>query len=195
MKNHIIDLFNYRRYIWNQSLDTWNDMYDESVILDDKKLRPNEYAIRNKLVADKQDWQYNLSSRVLQQTIGQLERAWKNFFNPSMTSHRRPKFKSKKNYQPTFTTDRAKIIKGKLVLDKPRAIDKSTWYGIKMLENPIFTGKLKLCTITEKADGLYASLVFDTDDNTSIPLKSGVAGVDVNIKHFNYNDGIVETYP
>lgn len=194
MTKVIKDLFNYRRYCWNQALGQWNDMYDESVILGDKTLRPKESAVRNVLVADKQDWQFERSSRVLQQASKSLEKAWKNFFNPNMPDYGKPKFKSKKNYKPTFTTDRAKIVNGKLVLDKPQTIDKALWYGIRTLEQPRFSGKLKLCTITEKADGLYASLVFDTEDNEVIPLKSGVAGVDVNIKHFNYNDGIVETY-
>ena len=195
MLKEINALFDYRRYIWNQALGLWNDMYDESVVLEDKKLRPNANVVRNILVKNKQDWQYKLSARVLQQTTAQLEKAWNNFFNPVMVNHNKPKFKSKKNYQPTFTTDRARIVKGKLVLDKPRLINKAKWFGVRLSEQPRFSGKLKLCTITEKADGLYASLVFDTEDNEVIPLKSGVAGVDVNIKHFNYNDGIVKTYP
>lgn len=37
----INSLFNYRRYCWNQSLNTWNDMYEGSIILEDKSLRPN----------------------------------------------------------------------------------------------------------------------------------------------------------
>lgn len=192
MKKHINDLFNYRRYIWNQSLGLWNDLYDEYVILDGKKLKPSSYTIRNKLVADKQDWQYKLSARVLQQTTVQLEKSWKNFFNPNMPNHDRPKFKSKKNYKPSFTTDRAKIINGKLLLDKPMFVDKNTWFGIRLSERIRFEGKLLVCTVTEKSDGLYASLTFDTEgtgDTEKTPIKSGIAGVDVNVKHFNYNDG------
>lgn len=188
-------LFNYRRYCWNQALGTWNDMYDESIILEDKSLNPNNNKVRNELVNNKQDWQYKLSARVLQQTVNSLEKAWKNYFNPNMQNHKRPRFKSKKNYHPTFTTDRAKIIDSKLLLDKPRAVDRSLWYPIRLRERVRFTGKLKQCTITQKADGLYASLVIDTDNMSILPKKSGVAGVDVNVKHFNYNDGIVNVYP
>lgn len=191
----INDLFNYRRYCWNQALGIWNDMYDESVILSDKTLRPNEYRVRNELVANKQDWQYYLSARVLQNSVSDLNKAWKNSFNPQMPDHARPKFKSKKNYKPTFTTDRAKIKQGKLLLDKPQGINKAVWYSIKMKEKPLFTGKLKLCTITKKADGLYASLVFDTNAETLLPTKQDIAGVDVNVRRFNYNDGIVNVYP
>lgn len=195
MCKHIEDLFNYRRYCWNQALGIWNDLYDESIILKDKKKQPNERIVRNSLVANKQDWQYELSSRVLQQTANQLSNAWKNYFNPKMPNHRRPKFKSKKNYKPTFTTDRAKIVDGKLLLDKPHEINKSVWYGIKLREKPRFEGKLKLCTIVEKADGLYASLLFDTTQEYHEPIKVGITGVDVNVKRFNHKDGVINIYP
>lgn len=195
MLKHINNLFNYRRYVWNQSLGLWNDMYDESIILDDNTKRPNNNKVRNMLVNSKQDWQYNLSARVLQQTVASLEKAWKNYFNPSMPNHLRPKFKSKKNYKPTFTTDRARIVKGKLILDKPRTINKDLWYGIRLQEQPRFEGKLLTCTITEKADGLYASLTFETEHEVIPPKKQDIAGVDVNVKRFNYNEGAVNIYP
>lgn len=195
MRYQINKLFNYRRYIWNQSLGLWNEMYDESLILNDTHLRPNNYKVRNELVNNKQDWQYNISARVLQQTVNSLEKAWKNYFNPSMPNHFRPRFKSKKNYKPTFTTDRARIVKGKLILDKPLTVDKYLWYPIRLCEEPRFEGKLLTCTIAEKADGLYASLVFDAEQEVIIPKKQDIAGVDVNVKRFNYNDGVIEIYP
>ena len=189
MTKEINKLFDYRRYIWNLGLETWNTMYDVSLVMNDKELRPTEYSVRNCLVANKQDWQYELSSRVLQQTSIQLDKAWKNYFNPNMPNHDKPKFKSKKNYKPTFTTDTARLVDGKLMLDKPVNKDKSKWYGIKLSEQPRFTGKLRLTTITEEADGLYASLTFDTKVETILPSNSKVAGVDVNVKRFNYNNG------
>ena len=47
----------------------------------------------------------------------------------------------------------------------------------------------------QKADGLYASLVFDVLTEILLPRKPGVAGVDANVKRFNYNDGAVIIYP
>jgi len=196
MTKVIEDLFNYRRYCWNQALTTWNDMYDESCVLDDKTLRPNDKKVRNELVRNKQDWQYSRSPRVLQQTMGSLEKAWKNFWNSNMPNNRKPKFKSKKNYKPNFSTDRARLINGKLVLDKPQVISTSIWYGIRLREPPRFDGKLKLCTITKKADGYYASLVFDVTHNEILPKTSGIIGIDANVRHFNYNDGQqINIYP
>lgn len=195
MLKEITSLFNYRRYIWNQALGLWNDMYDESLLFDDKSLRPNERIIRHTLVANKEDWQYSLSSRVLQQTTIQLEKAWKNFFNPNMPNHERPKFKSKKNYKPSFTTDTARVKDGKLLLDKPHGVDKAKWYGIRLADQPRFSGKLKLVTVVQEADGLYVSLAIDTQVEKLLPKKQDVAGVDVNVKRFNYNEGICEIYP
>jgi len=195
MNSEIKSLFDYRRYSWNKALELWNKMYDESIIVDDVSLRPSGRKVRDTLVALKEDWEYYLSARVLQQTVISLEKAWKNYFNKAMPNHKRPKFKSSKNYQPTFTTDRARIKDGKLVLDKSQLVKKTAWYPIRMHEKIRFEGELKTCTITEKADGLYASLTFETSQEPSIPVKQDIAGVDVNVRRFNYNDGVVWIYP
>lgn len=192
MIKEISRLFNYRRYCWNLALETWNNMYQQSKEEDDKHLLPNNTKVRNHMVANKKDWQYKLSPRVLQYASLDLEKAWKRFFNKLAG---RPRFKSKKNYKPSFTTDRARLVGNKILLDKPRPINKAKWYSIKLAEPIRYSGKLKLCTITEKADGLYASLMFDIPTEVLLPRKPGIAGVDANIKRFNYNDGIVAIYP
>ena len=192
MIKEINRLFNYRRYCWNLALETWNDMYQQSKESDDKSMSPSEHKVRNHMVANKQDWQYTLSSRVLQQASIDLEKSWKRFFNKLSC---RPRFKSKKNYKSTFTTDCARIKNNKLFLDKPSKINKAKWYPIKLSEPIRCSGKLKLCIVTEKADGLYASLVFDVPTEVLLPRKPGVAGVDANVKRFNYNNGIVTIYP
>ena len=192
MTNEIDRLFNYRRYCWNLALETWDNMYKQSKESNDKHLVPNNIKVRNHMVANKQDWQYTLSSRVLQQTSIDLEKAWKRFFNKLSG---RPRFKSKKNYKPSFTTDCARIINNKIILDKPRHINKAKWYPIRISESIRYSGKLKLCIVTEKSDGLYASLVFDVPTEILLPRKPGVAGVDANVKRFNFNDGVVTIYP
>lgn len=53
MKKVLDDLCDYRRYCWNQGLALWKDMYDESLIMNDKKLRPNARKVRDELVANK----------------------------------------------------------------------------------------------------------------------------------------------
>ncbi|GET06128.1 hypothetical protein SY212_11580 [Ligilactobacillus agilis] len=58
MKQVLDDLCDYSRYCWNQGIALWNDMYDASLVLGDKKLRPSERKVRDELVANKEDWQY-----------------------------------------------------------------------------------------------------------------------------------------
>ena len=169
MRRQIERLFDYRRYCWNQALGLWNDMYDESLIMNNKQRQPNGSTVRNELVKNKNDWQYMLSARVLQQAVSDLEKAWKNSFNPNMPNHFKPRFKSKKNYKPTFTTDRVRIINGKLILDKPQGVNKADWYGIRLHEKVRFDGVLKICTITQKADGLYANLSIETVNEIIYP--------------------------
>ena len=122
MKKVLDDLCDYRRYCWNQGLALWNDMYDASVILADKKQRPNERKVRNELVANKTDWQYQLSARCLQLAISDLGKAWKNFLSKAQPDWGKPQFKSKKSPRQGFKTDRAKLINGRLRLDKPRKL-------------------------------------------------------------------------
>ena len=58
MQKGLDDLCDYRRYCWNAGLALWNDMYEESLILEDKRLKPTQYKVRDELVANKEDWQY-----------------------------------------------------------------------------------------------------------------------------------------
>ena len=80
MKKVLDSLCDYRRYCWNEGLATWNDMYD-LYTLDSNSPRPSTYSVRNELVANKADWQYELSARTLQLAIADLGTAWQNFFD------------------------------------------------------------------------------------------------------------------
>ena len=193
MRQVLDELCDYRRYCWNLGLETWNDMYAESVILANKKLRPNERKVRNELVANKDDWQYQLSARCLQLAISDLGKAWKNFFDKAMPDWGKPKFKSRKAPRQGFKTDRAKIINGKLRLDKPRAT-KHVWSDIKIRGAKSLSGDLKVVSIYREHGQYYASLPFET--KVTIKLKTNAkTAVDVNVGHFNYTDGIINTLP
>ncbi|MDC8115401.1 helix-turn-helix domain-containing protein, partial [Lacticaseibacillus rhamnosus] len=36
MRKELDKLFDYRRFVWNQALEIWNDMYDASLVMIDK---------------------------------------------------------------------------------------------------------------------------------------------------------------
>ena len=192
MKKVLDDLCDYRRYCWNQGLALWNDMYDASLILEDKELLPNERKVRKELVDNKEDWQYQLSSRCLQLASLDLGKAWKNFFNKAQPDWGKPRFKSKKAPRQGFKTDRAKIVNGKLRLDKPHGIKK--WYDIRLKGAKSLKGELKVVSIYRENGKYWASLPFETEIESKVKTGKKTA-VDVNVGHFNYTEGQIKTLP
>ena len=192
MRKHLDELCNYRRYCWNQGLETWNNMYEESLIMDNKNLRPTWIKVLNELVHNKQDWQYQLSSRCLQKAIKDLGKAWKNFFDKAQPDWGKPRFKSKKMPRQGFKTDRAKIANDKLRLDKPRGVQ--DWYDIKFSGAKSLNGNLKTISIYRENGCYYAALPFEIEIKIKCQTKRKTA-VDVNVGHFNYTDGVINTLP
>ncbi|OAU48965.1 transposase, partial [Lacticaseibacillus rhamnosus] len=184
MRKELEKLFDYRRFVWNQGLEIWNDMYDASLVMMDKSIRPNERKVRDELVANKADWQFERSARVLQLAVNDLSKAWANYLNPKMPNHDKPKWKSKKRSRKTFRTDRAQIVNGKLRLDKPHGT--RVWYDIKMAEQPRWQGEIKQVCIVQDADGYYASLSIEATVMVEKRTIRRVTAVDVNVGKFDY---------
>lgn len=163
----------YRRYCWNQGLELWNTLYDARLIglsaelrakikesLTDKTIEfseeeqalraifpaPSERLVRDELMSQKADWQFEFSSRALQLAVKDLASAWNLFFNNPKTANK-PGFQSRKKPKQGFKTDRARIINGRLMLDKPLAY-KGEWSSIRFKGASIPDGKLKLCAVT-----------------------------------------------
>ena len=193
MKKVLDELCDYRRYCWNQGLATWNEMYDASVILADKKQRPNERKVRDELVANKADWQYQLSARCLQLAISDLGKAWKNFFNKAQPDWGKPRFKSKKAPRQGFKTDRAKLVNGCLRLDKPRGIAEK-WSDIKFKGAKDLAGELKVVSIYRENGQYWASLPLEVTVPPK-PKTGAKTAVDVNVGHLNYTNGEINTLP
>ena len=216
-------LCDYRRFCWNQALDVWQTLYrqrqkhlpsdlrlkvkqavkDKSISFtaDEKVLltqypAPAHYTVRSILTKQKQEWQYQLSSRVLYFAVDDLAKSWKYFFNDkkNTTLHvGKPNFKQKKNPKQGFKTDRVSIKTGKLVLDKPRAY-KGDWYGIPFKGYNLPDGKIKHCSITKVGSSYYASLVIDYPKQ-SLPKTSKITAIDANVNHFDYTDGSFAVCP
>ncbi|MCR1900733.1 transposase [Ligilactobacillus apodemi] len=168
-------------------------MYAESLILGDKCLKTNEYKVRNELVANKADWQYRFSARCLQLAINDLNKAWKNFFNKSLPDWGKPQFKSKKAPRQGFKTDRAKIVSGKLRLDKPRETGYQ-WFDIRFKGAESIDGDLKTISVYRENGKYWASLPFEVDIERKTKTNH-VTAVDVNVGHINYTGGKINTLP
>lgn len=220
MKRHLDAQCDYRRYCWNKALEVWDIFYNQRSIclptelkikikesLTNKKIQftdeemdlrflfpaPNERNIRNELVANKSDWEYTNSSRVLQLAVKDLADTWSRFFTKAQDNTGKPKFKSSKDPTQGFKTDRAYIQDNKLYLDKPREY-KGKLEPIKFKGHNIPDGKIKLCAITRIKGHYIATLTVETDP---IPLdKTGKnTAVDANVDHFDYTDGVCTLRP
>ena len=191
MRKQLDNLCDYRRYCWNLALATWQTMYDAHTLNKTDNPSPNEQRVRDELVANKADWQFSLSARCLQLTVKDLANAWKAFFDKAQTDWSKPQFKSKKNIRQGFKTDRAKVINGKLRLDKPKNI--SSWYNISTYEKLKMT-QIKIASIFRERHHYYAALSYEED----IPAKTKTGTktpIDVNVGHFNYTEGQISVLP
>lgn len=219
MKTVLDSLCDYRRYCWNQGLELWNTLYDARLIglsaelrakikasLTDKTIEFSEeeqtlrelfpasaqYVVLNELVAQKADWQYELSSRVLQQAIKDLASAWNLFFNNPKTASK-PGFQSRKKPKQGFKTDRARIINGRLVLDQPRAC-KGEWFSISFKGASIPDGHLKLCAVTRTKGKYIATITVDVE-TVVLPETGKKTAVDANVDHFDTTTGQTSLKP
>ena len=221
------DLCDYRRYCWNHGLELWNDLYEQRVEMVPASLRkksqlaikdktidffkeekellnmfpsPSERIVRDLMVKDKEDWQYLLSSKVLQLAVRDLAQAWSKFFDSKKSKSKaknrkvgKPSFRSKKNPKQGFKTYGARIKNGKLVLDKPWAY-KGNWYGISFKGHDLPNGKIKHCSVIKINNKYYASLVIDCPKQP-LPKTSKNTAIDANVNHFDYTDGSFAVCP
>lgn len=212
-------LCDYRRYCWNQGLELWNTMYEARLIslpvelrakikasLTDKNIQfseeeqalralfpaPAERKVRDELVAQKADWQFEFSARVLQQAIKDLAVAWKLFFESPKTVGK-PGFQSRKKPKQGFKTDRARIKNGRLVLEQPHNY-KGEWMSIRFKGDSIPDGHLKLCAVTRTKGKYIATITMDVE-TVELPKSGKKTAVDANVDHFDTTEGQTSLKP
>lgn len=208
MKRVLDSLCDYRRYCWNKAIECWNEQYEsrsiglpQSVV--DKLRRreeltneeqellnqypsPSHYSVRDELVAQKEDWQYTLSSRVMQRAIKDVATSWKMFLN-NMGAIGMPKFKTRRESRQGFKTDRACIRNGQLLLDKPIGYQ-GEWTTIRFKGLTIPDCKLSLCSVT-RVNGRYVATFTIEVETTLLPKTGKQNAVDANVDHFDTTDG------
>ena len=215
MKRVLDSLCDYRRYCWNKAVACWNDQYEarliglpedlcdklqsktESLTNEEQGLvnqypSPSHYSVQNELVAQKEDWQYALSSRVLQQAVKDLAHAWNLFFENQDVAGR-PTFKTRKSPKQGFKTDRARIHNGQLLLDKPRRYQ-GQWKTIRFKGSSIPDGKLTLCSVT-RVNGRYTATFTIEVEPTPLPRTGQKTAVDANVDHFDTTEGRITLKP
>lgn len=168
-------------------------MYDSHLLDKTNNPSPSWRRVRDSLVEQKQDWQYTMSARVLQQALSDLGNAWKHFFNKDQADWGKPKFKSKKQPRQGFKSDRIRLVDGKLRLDKPRE-NKSIWYDIRIKGNilPYEYGTISIYKVLDK---YYASIPYKVPELEDKPKTNKNTAVDVNVGHLSYTDGSCNILP
>lgn len=208
MKRVLDSLCDYRRYCWNNAIACWNEQYEarliglpQSVIdklrskteltteerdLVNRYPNPSHYSVRNELVANKEDWQYEYSSRVLQLAVKDVASAWELFFN-NQDAAGRPTFKTRKALKQGFKTDTARIRNGRLLLDKPRDYH-GEWQTIRFKGPNIPDGKLSLCSVTRINDRYTATFTIEVEP-VQLPHTGRKTAVDANVDHLDTTGG------
>ena len=209
MKQVLDALCDYRRYCWNEAIACWNAQYearsigltedlrnklrnktenltDEEVYLLSQYPNPSHYSVRNELVANKEDWQYAFSSRVLQLAIKDVATTWKRFFDNQDTVGR-PIFKTRKEPKQGFKTDSARIRNGRLLLDKPHGYH-GGWQTIRFRGLDILDGKLILCSVT-RVNGRYTATLTIEVEPVQLPKTGQKTAIDANVDHFDTTEG------
>ena len=208
MQRVLDSLCDYRRYCWNKAIACWNEQYEarliglpQSVI---DKLRskteltpeerdlvkqypnPSHYSVQNEMVAQKEDWQYALSSRVLLHAVKDMANAWSSFFKNQNTAGR-PTFKTRKEPKQGFKTDYARIRNGRLLLDKPHGYQ-GEWQTIRFKGLDVPDGKPILCTVT-RVNGRYTATFTIEVEPVRLPRTGRKTAVDANVDHFDTTEG------
>ncbi|MDD6865835.1 MAG: transposase [Lactobacillus sp.] len=206
MRQALDEACDYRRYCFNQGLALWNEMYEARRIAKATKQKallkaypsPTERKVRDELVANKADWQYQYSAHLLQLAITDLANAWSNFFNKAQPDWGKPKFKSKKAPRQGFKSDQSKIKDGILYLERAResTIPKDQWRGFKLNEEPM-SEEFGVVSYFKEKGRYYAAIPYKIKaENIKTLDKTGKAtAVDVNVGHFDYTDGRIVVLP
>ena len=220
MKKYLDKQCDYRRYCWNKGLELWNILYEQRTIslptalktkikasVKNKKIKftkaetelrklfpaPNERNVRNELIANKEDWEYENSSRILSLAVKDLADSWNRYLKKSQDKVNKPKFKSKKDPKQGFKTERARIKDNKLYLDKPCQYQ-GDWSPIRFKGGNISDEKIKLCSIT-RIKGLYMATIIIEKNVFPLKKTGKNTAVDANVNHFDYTEGSCSLSP
>ena len=172
-------LFGCCRYVWNQSLAHCNQLYANG------NKKPSYVNLTKQFITQaKQEllWLKEVASSPLQQSLRDLEKAYKNFFDSCKGKRKgakvkRPKFKSRKSRQSArFVGNNYKIGQDKIHLTKVGKI-KIVW-SRELPADPI-----SLTIIKDSANRYFASFVVDINPE-SLPKTNNLVGIDLGISTF-----------
>jgi putative transposase len=157
------------RFAWNWALAEWKRQYKAGE-------KPTEVSLRRQLNAVKRSqfpWMYDVSKAVVQESIIDLGRAFRGFFEKRA---RYPQRKQKKD-RPSFC---AANEAGTFRADGNR-IKLPVIGWVKMREAVRFSGPLKRATVSCEAGRWFVALQIETDDVKPVVQPEVVVGIDLGV--------------
>ena len=170
--------FGAARWVWNDALAFKQKQYKEH----NEALSGYTLKARLPILKKEYSWLKDAPSQSLQQSILNLDRAFRNFF---ARRARFPRFKSRRSKQSIQYPQGVKVEEYRIQLPKVG------WVKAKV--HRALYGRLKTVTVSKSATGkYYASLLFDTPEESRkyIDVIDKVIGVDLGITTLlTYSDG------
>ncbi len=167
--------FGHCRFVYNKLLEISKKEFEE------RGVKWNYYEYKKLLPQLKQEYTFlkQANSQSLQETVKNLDRAYKNFFEGRTDF---PKFKKKKSKQTIhipqhFEIERVSKKRGLLKIPKLK-----TKIPIKMHRD--IEGKIRSISITKIPDGRYYLNVLTKKEMQPLKPTNKTAGIDVGIKEF-----------
>lgn len=180
------------RFIFNHYLSQRIEIYKNN----QKSLSYNDNAKDLKNLKKEYEWLKEVDSISLQQTLKDLDQAYKNFFRRVKQDGAVgfPKFKSKKNNKQSYRTQ---FTNGNIQVDFDNnkvKLPKLKWVKCKLSKT--FNGQIKNATISKTNTNKYfVSILVDTE-NFQLPKTNNKVGIDLGLKEFAItSDGVVYENP
>jgi putative transposase len=174
----LIFTLNTCRHLYNNALakrkheGDINRLYREFDVFPWGKLQwMNYYDQANDLTKNKNEYQKQVYSQILQNVLKRVDRSFKNFFRGAGY----PRFQGKNRYDSfTYPQKGFELLDGKLKLSKIGLI--------KIKQHREIEGKIRTCTIKHDVDHWYVSFTVEVDKDISPVTITSAVGVDVGLK-------------
>ena len=179
------------RFVFNHYLSERIDNYKEA----QKSLNYSDNANNLKLLKKEYEWLKEVESTSLQQTLRDLDQAYKNFFRRVKQGGDKagfPKFKSKRNNKQSY---RCQVVNNNICVNENR-IKLPKLGMVKIRNSKQFNGIIKNATISKtNTNKYYVSLCVDVE-NYILPKNDFKVGIDLGIKEFCVmSDGVIINNP
>ena len=200
-KQTIEQTFGNSRFVWNQFRSMQENRYD--AMIDDynsykEKAKENEEKIVNFVYIDAYDmqkmltelkkeysWLHLSDATVLQKSLVNLDQAYKNFFKKP-DQFEKPKFKSRKHRNQSFTGKANKLKSGKMsvYVAGSRYVYVPKLGFIKTSKTTRINGQIKEYTITRESFGdYYISFQIEEPDRELLVKTKQLMGGDLGLTH------------